>query len=382
MPSRLRSILLFPIKKPRAMIKIFLELATLFSNKIVPFYNLKFPLVLTRAIHLLLSKGFVPLEALELGLLEFNFPKAELRKFVSKREMLKIERSLNPETWESLTEDKGIFYKYCNALSLPIPKLYAIFFSNTAGYSTKGSVLYSRKDWQTFIKIELPSEFIIKPTTSAYGAGVLCYIRTQEEAFIDVASGKQYNADDIYNIMFTANKNFVIQERLMNHPELIRLSETKSLQTLRIWTFIDRNGKSHILHAFLKVIVGENITDNHEHGISGNLCAEVTLDKGTLKSAVKLNPNVSGIMTVVSHPKTGISFDGFNIPLWDAALNLAKEASLKFLPMRIFGWDIAVTSNGPYIIEGNIFADPPNHQKKMDLILSKVFGEQQTLLKG
>jgi hypothetical protein len=286
--------------------------------------------------------------------------------------MLKIQKSLNPAVWESLTEDKGIFYKYCNALGLPIPKLYAIFFRNTAGYSTKGAILSSREEWQTFISMVLPTEFIIKPTVAAYGSGVLFFVRSQE-AFVDVASRERYNAEGIYDIMFTADKNFVIQERLMNDPELIRLSDTQSLQTLRIWTFVDRNGKSHILYASLKVIVGENITDNLAYGMSGNLSAEVTLDKGTLKSAVKLNPNASGITTVFSHPKTGIPFDGFHIPSWDAVCTLAKEASLKFLPVRIFGWDIAVTSDGPYIIEGNIFADPPNDHKKMDTILSTIY---------
>ena len=199
----------------------------------------------------------------------------------------------------------------------------------------------------------------------------MCFTRNGA-AFVDVSSSIQYAAKDIYDMMFMAGEDFVIQERLKNHPELMRLSGTQSLQTLRVWTFVNKKGQSCILAAFFKPIVGQNITDNHDHGRTGNLLSDIILDKGTLKSAVKFTPNVSGMTTVTSHPKTGIPFEGFNIPLWDDVCSLAKEVALKFLPLRIIGWDIAVTPNGPYIIEGNIFADPINQHKNMDVILSKV----------
>jgi len=360
-----------PSKEKRKLFEILLELIQC-SNKIVPFYSLKYPLVVTRAIHLRYKKGYAIREAMQLGLLELNVPNSQLCKFVSKREMMRIQKSLNPAAWGPLTEDKGIFYRHCNSLEIPIPQLYAIFFHNIAGYSTNGQLLTTNQEWQIFINTILPSEFIIKPTRGSYGQGVMCFLKSGDDAFIDASSSIQYEAKDIYDMMFTAGRDFVIQERLMNHPELMHLSDTKSLQTLRIWTFVNKKGQSRILTAFFKPIVGQNITDNHDHGRTGNLLSDIILDKGTLTSAVKFTPNASGITTVTSHPKTGISFEGFNIPLWDDVCTLAKEASLKFLPLRIIGWDIAVTPNGPYIIEGNIFADPPNQHQNMDVILSKI----------
>ena len=365
------SLVAFLIKYPGHIFKMLLGMVQA-SHKIVPFYSPKYPRVFLRAARLLLEKGFDPQEALLFGLLELDFSKTELSKFASKREMAKIQLSLNPVAWISLTEDKGIFYMYCNALNIPIPKLYAIFLRGAAGYSTNGSILRTRDDWQEFINMALPSEFIVKPARGAYGAGVMCFLRTSEEEFIDAASRDAYKAKDIYNRMFSYSHDnaFVIQERLMNHPELIRLSGTEYLQTLRVLTFVDRNGQCRILHAHLKPIVGQNIIDNQHWGKNGNLAAQISLDSGTLKPAVKITPKVSGIKTVFSHPKTGVSFEGFHVPLWDDVCILAKEASLKFLPLRTIGWDIAVTPKGPYVLEGNAFADPPSFHKKMDVILA------------
>lgn len=362
---------MIPSKEKRKLFEILLDLVQC-SNKIVPFYSLKYPSVLTRAIHLRYRHGYAIREAMQLGLLELNVPNSQLSKFVSKRKMWEIQKALNPAACEPLTEDKGIFYRYCNILGIPIPQLYAIYFHNTAGYTTNGMFLTSTQEWQIFINKILPSEFIIKPTKGSYGKGFMCFVKSDDDAFFDVSSNIQYEAKDIYDMMFTAGRDFVIQERLMNHPDLMRLSDTKSLQTLRIWTFVNKKAQSEILTAFFKPIVGHNITDNHDHGRTGNLLSDIQLDKGILTPAVKFTPDASGMTTVTSHPKTGISFEGFTIPLWDDVCSLAKEVSLKFLPLRIIGWDIAVTPNGPYIIEANIFADPPNQHKNMDAILSNI----------
>jgi hypothetical protein len=365
------SLVVFLIKYPDSIFKMLLDMVQA-SHKIVPFYSPKYPGVLLQAARLLLCKGFDPQEALQLGLLELDFPKTELCKFASKREMMKIQKSLNPEAWLPFTEDKSIFYMYCNALGLPVPKLYAIFLRGTAGYSTNGSILRTEDDWEKFINNVLPSEFIVKPANGAFGVGVMCFLRTRDKEFINVATGKPNTAKDIYDTMllYSADNAFVIQERLINHPELIRLSGTEYLQTLRVLTFVDRNGQCRILRAILRTIVGHNIIDNHDHGRTGNLLAEVSLDRGTLKPAVKMTFNVSGIKTVFSHPKTGVSFEEFHVPLWDDVCMLVKEASLKFLPLRTIGWDIAVTPQGPYIVEGNAFPDPLSFNKKMDVILS------------
>jgi hypothetical protein len=128
----------------------------------------------------------------------------------------------------------------------------------------------------------------------------------------------------------------------------------------------------HILYAGFKAIVGSNIIDNHAGGLTGNLLVRVCLDTGDLQQAVRMTLDGSGMQTVSRHPETGLPFEGFKLPLWHEAIEMLSRAALKFLPMRTIGWDVALTPDGPVIVEGNILWDPPNWHRCMDSILEKL----------
>jgi hypothetical protein len=171
----------------------------------------------------------------------------------------------------------------------------------------------------------------------------------------------------------------VIQERLRSHPELVRLSGTEYLQTVRVMTFVDKAGQCHIYHAHLKAIVGENVIDNYDHGRTGNLEAAISRDNGTLKPALTLDLSRTGMKTVHTHPTTGMTFEGFRLPLWPETSALVKEAAIKFLPSRAFGWDVALTPDGPVLIEGNWNADPLAEHQIMDAVLDLLSENDQPL---
>jgi len=53
------------------------------------------------------------------------------------------------------------------------------------------------------------------------------------------------------------------------------------------------------------------------------------------------------------HPDTGAPIEGRVLPFWPETVALACRAHAAFLPRVIVGWDIAITSGGPVLIEGN-----------------------------
>jgi hypothetical protein len=255
-------------------------------------------------------------------------------------------------------------------LDVPIPKLYAIFFKKNAGWVYNNEILSTSDDWQRFFELNLPSEFIIKPCCGAYGEGLNAFHK-QNSVFID-AFGNTYNSKQLYENLSSNPKHdsFVIQQLLKNHPEITRLSETESLQTIRFITFVDANNNCLILHAHLKPIVGENIIDNFIDGLTGNLEASINLKNGTLNPVSQITSTGFGMKTIHKHPKTGIPFEGFKIPLWNKACNLIKKTTPKFLPIRTIGWDVAITPDKPIIVEANIWWDPQNQHLCMDNIVS------------
>ncbi len=362
MPSRFK-IFKRPVKKARYLFDI-----AKFCRRITPIWNINYLTVFLRSVRLCDEGRFLPDEAFRLGLFRPNLSTDELSKYISRKKLTKIQESLNPVQWAPLLKDKSIFYRYCMTLDVPIPKLYAVFFKGVAGWSYSGSVLSNRNEWERFIDSQLPSEFVIKPVRSAYGRGVNIFSKTKDE-FVD-ASARLYKAVDIYDTMLSSAEEdgILIQQRLKNHAELVRLSNTEFLQTVRIITFVDSDYKSNILHAHFKPIVGRHVVDTFLDGLTGNIEAPVSLADGILKLANQITSSGEGIKTIYKHPQTGVSFEGFKLPLWTEACKLVKETSLKFLPVRTIGWDVALTPNGPCIVEGNIWWDPPNQHRIMDVL--------------
>ena len=322
-----------------------------------------------RAVQLCRQERFLPDEAFRLGLFDPELSEEESACFVSRKKLTRVQESLNPVSWAPLLKDKSLLYRYCRAVDIPIPELYAIYFQDMPGWSNTGSFIEGRSGWGRFINDELPREFVIKPARSALGKGIMAFRRSEND-FID-AEGKSYSASGICDLMWgnCEFSCFVIQERLRNHPELVRLSGNDNLQTVRMISFVDMAGGADILQAQLKLITGDNVTDNFEYGLTGNIQAQVSVADGKLSHAITIAPDGSGIKTVAAHPQTDICLAGFQLPFWAEACRLVKCAALKFSPIRTIGWDVALTGDGPVVLEGNIWWNPPNQHKCMDRLL-------------
>jgi glutathione synthase/RimK-type ligase-like ATP-grasp enzyme len=53
------------------------------------------------------------------------------------------------------------------------------------------------------------------------------------------------------------------------------------------------------------------------------------------------------------HPMTGERIEGFQLPFWKESVELALRAHETLPTIALVGWDIALTAEGPVIIEGN-----------------------------
>jgi len=321
-------------------------------------YQTNWMSLLRRIAYLRSHGGFTAREALQDGLLDTRVPESALAGTVSKRTLVQFQRRVNPVQFDCLTEDKGVFYTYCGAMGLPIPRLFGVA-ARPAGFSAEGRPLRNSADWQAFVA-GLPDEFVVKPSQGVYGWGVEIF-RREAGGFVGSASGR-HSEQGMVAAFFTdpGRSSFVIQERLVAHPAMQDLSGTPYLQTVRMVTDVDDQGVSRVVYAMLRIIVGAAVVDNYANGSNGNLICLVDLAEGTLDLPLGAGPDGFGVVPVAHHPKTGAAFRGFRLPDWGAACALANRAALLFLPMRSLGWDIALTADGPRIVEANKRWDPIN----------------------
>lgn len=320
-------------------------------------YGASWPFLLGR-MRTLLRRRFKPGYAFTLGMLDPSYTEERLRESLSKRELVDLQDRLNPGPWTPLTLDKSLFYRYCALLGLPIPELHAIWFRANAGWSPAGS-LRTIADWEDLFLRRVPGEFIVKPSEGLYGYGFRLF-RREGDRFTDhhgVAMGVREILDRFRED--PRFRSYVVQSRLTGHPELRRLSGTDALQCLRLVTLIGPDGAARVIHAHMKIIVGANTLDNIEAGKTGNIHGVVDLASGTFIGGNIMSLDGSGNSACTHHPGTGVLMAGVPVPCWREACELTCRAAPAFSPLRTIGWDVAITPEGPYLLEANNWYDPP-----------------------
>ena len=139
------------------------------------------------------------------------------------------------------------------------------------------------------------------------------------------------------------NGQVVIEEVVDQHPAMNAMCD-QAVNTLRIVT-VRKNDVAHVLATVLRIGSGRNNVDNfHSQGM-----AAIIDERGVLiKPAIDKDNNI-----FTEHPVSGTTIVGFQIPNYKDALMLVKEASEVVPEMGYIGWDVAMTPNGPLLIEAN-----------------------------
>lgn len=142
------------------------------------------------------------------------------------------------------------------------------------------------------------------------------------------------------------HKLVVLEHQLIQHPDMARL-HPNSVNTMRIVTD-NVNGNVTIAYIIVKMGTGGSVCDNSGQG---GILARVDVDTGRIST-----PATDDYFHVYdTHPDTGIPLVGYQLPMVPEAIAMAKEAAQVFPQVGHVGWDMAVTPDGPAIIEGNNF---------------------------
>lgn len=194
--------------------------------------------------------------------------------------------------------------------------------------------------------LTLKSDHDLLDTLLANDSGklVLKGSRGQVGAEVEVISCKNYSPAALINYMME-RKYDLIEEYVIQHPALMALSPS-GLNTVRIITQL-HEGELNFLGARLRVSVNSPV----DNMAAGNLAAFIDIEKG-----IVIGPGVYSDITkedMSVHPVTGEAITGFAIPYWNEVIALTKKAALHLPDNKSVGWDIAITEEGPELIEGN-----------------------------
>ena len=166
------------------------------------------------------------------------------------------------------------------------------------------------------------------------------------------SDGERVTLDEIFEHLKTRSLDgpYLLQKQMSDHESIRALAGAATLCTVRIPTCCFPDGETMVLpFTLFKMPVDRDAVVNT--GAQGAVIYPVELETGRLAAGI-----IRGrFESFTIQPTTGKKALGFEIPHWDEALELCRTAhSGVFSTYPTVGWDVAITPDGPVLIEMNI----------------------------
>jgi len=172
---------------------------------------------------------------------------------------------------------------------------------------------------------------IAKPAAGEGGAGISIY---ESAEITDVAA---------WRAELVANDQTLLEQVLAQHDDLNAVYPD-SVNTVRMITYRDPHGELHVIASVLRIGNGA-VIDNFA---SGGMFTMLDDEGVALYPAVDKQSNIYR-----EHPRTGMTIKGIRVPFFDRVVEMVTEASTRLPTVPYVGWDIAITPEGPALIEAN-----------------------------
>lgn len=250
----------------------------------------------------------------------------DLRQYVFQVEMSKTRNSKQPITcW--ILRDKWVTARYLQTYGLATTRP---LFVKTPFISQQEAIDILRNSGET--------RFFAKYVDMAQGKGAFPF-SLKGEGF--EAEGKDISATELIDKL----EDCIVEPYIEQHDAMKELYP-HAVSSLRIITVCE-NGKIEVILSFLLMGAGGTHASNlHQGGLRLPINTNGELDE----LGIRMNEERGWYK---SHPDTGVVFKGFKIPFWKEAVELAIRAHKCFPKIHSVGWDIAISKDGPLIIEGN-----------------------------
>lgn len=237
--------------------------------------------------------------------------------------------------------DKVEAAKWCTENDLPHPRTLMVF--------ERGDVV-----WRSDLPGDLDRDMFVKLRDSRGAQRTVAYRRVGAFEYLD-GEHRLVTLDQIMADLARRSRreSLLVQSLLHNHPEIADLTGD-SLITLRVVTCLDEQMRPVPTIAYFRSVA--KLEPSWEIGRLEEFASTIDLDTGALG---RMTSDKADSLSEWGdrHPVTGAVATGRIVPFWQDVVQIVIRAH-SLLPGRVVvGWDVAVTQDGPMLLEGNSFPD-------------------------
>lgn len=297
-----------------------------------------------------------PNEYFYYGLYKDDLSAKDKLRFVGKTVQDKLHFQCNDVQWKAVADNKHLFYAAMKGHGFPVPETIAV--QSAAKVLWPGRTLHSREELIRFLRESEQFPLFAKPIDGIFSIGTfgITSVDAEDDKLV-LASGEQVRIEQFVDYVLGITKSgYLFQRTLAPHAQLKDAFGTV-LSTVRFLVVLSEQG-AEIVSAVCKIPAHGNMADNFWR--QGNMLGAVTPDTGELSRVV----SGTGFdqKEHLEHPDTKRPIRGMVLPDWEKAKALCLEAAATLPGIRTQSWDIALTEEGPAIIETNWGGDLNLHQ--------------------
>lgn len=280
-----------------------------------------------------------------------DLPFSDKTRHWNGRKFLRFVHRINDPAYFKISQNKLSEKCLLAGLKVPTSPLVGLYHP-CKGQSVGGMPLTTVAQLEAALKLAGAGSFFFKPAEGDSGRGVFALEVSAENGglqYSDPVTGAQMGLDELEKRLLSSDAGYVVEQTIIQHELLAKLNPS-SVNTLRIWVVHDRSGV-RVVGAFLRVGRAGSVVDNTA---AGGLACPVDIERGVIVRALDLTLDRNEHQY---HPDSGQHLPGLQIPYWRECVELACTA-LRVLPGAHFsGMDIAVTPDGPVVVEYNVEAN-------------------------
>jgi hypothetical protein len=246
-------------------------------------------------------------------------------------------------SWRALTEDKWLSAFFLSGAGVRVPETLAILDRSLRTYVGVEKIA-TADHLKSFLTTQASLPMFGKHLRGIGSFGVFMITGADDEA-IHLANEKPLGYEAFFE-EFVGKHSYVLQRVVANHSFFEKY--TPNTVTVRIVNILTDNGVVTPF-ALLKLPSRRNIADNFWR--EGNLICNLDVASGEILSAVAKTSGDAERLT--DHPETGHRLIGEVLPLWPEITALNLRCATLFAPVRYQSLDIAISQDGPVVVEIN-----------------------------
>lgn len=267
----------------------------------------------------------------------------ERNQFVSAHIHWPIVNACNDTSWWAVTEDKWLSSSFLSQHDLPVPEIAAVFDQGPRSFPDVPK-LETAEDLKSFFDAGPAFPLFAKPMRGMWSAGAF-RINGCTDTHILIEGQDPVTFADLAENIFS-DQSYLIQECLTPHSFFDGI--TDAIGTVRLLNLIGKDGLN-VPFTALKLPMQSNVADNFWR--PGNLLCQLDPETGTILTIVDTQDGTR--VEYDSLPNSARKLIGEQLPMWSELKALNEKIALLHGANKYGSTDIALTEDGPVVVEVN-----------------------------